>query len=64
MSFNPSSLSPLYTGKAFILEAPLALAEGDSKTYQGRYGHWFFGPLYASKHIYVQVGLAALLTNI
>jgi ATP-binding cassette subfamily C protein LapB len=64
MSFNPSSLSPLYTGKAFILEAPLALAEGDSKTHQGRYGHWFFGPLYASKHIYVQVGLAALLTNI
>ena len=64
MSFNPSSLSFLYSGKAFILEAPLTLAEGDSKTHQGRYGHWFFGPLYASKHIYAQVGLAALLTNI
>ena len=26
--------------------------------------YWFFGPLYAAKHVYFQVGLAALLTNV
>lgn len=57
-------LGTLYTGFATILKAPLALSEGDSKTHHGRYGHWFFGPLYAAKHIYVQVALAALLTNL
>ena len=63
-TLNVDELSALYTGKAFIIEAPLSLAEGDAKTHQGRYGHWFFGPLYAARSIYVQVGLAALLTNI
>ena len=63
-TLNVDELSALYTGKAYIIEAPLSLAEGDSKTHQGRYGHWFFGPLYAARSIYVQVGLAALLTNI
>ncbi|MBT8519240.1 type I secretion system permease/ATPase [Polynucleobacter paneuropaeus] len=64
MAFNTNSLSSLYTGRAFILEEPIALAEGDSKTHHGRFGHWFFGPVYASKHIYAQVAIAALLTNI
>lgn len=31
---------------------------------QGRYGHWFWGPLSQAKGLYVQVGIAALLTNV
>jgi len=57
-------LASLYTGSIVVLEAPIELADGDSKTHPGRYGHWFFGPLYAAKHIYFQVALAALLTNL
>ena len=57
-------LASIYTGSIVTLEAPIELSEGDSKTHSGRYGHWFFGPLYASKHVYLQVGLAALLTNL
>jgi len=63
-ALNVDDLNTQYAGKAYVLEAPLSLAEGDAKTHQGRYGHWFFGPLYAARHIYVQVALAALLTNI
>jgi ATP-binding cassette subfamily C protein LapB len=48
----------------YALSKPLDIAEGDSKTHRGRYGHWFFGPLFAARHIYYQVALAALLTNI
>jgi ATP-binding cassette subfamily C protein LapB len=61
---TPRMLASLYTGSLVVLEAPMRLSEGDSKTHQGRYGHWFFGPLFAAKHIYLQVGLAALLTNV
>jgi ATP-binding cassette subfamily C protein LapB len=57
-------LASLYTGSIVVLDAPIELADGDSKTHPGRYGHWFFGPLYAAKHIYLQVALAALLTNL
>ena len=39
-----------------------ATLEGDAP--QGRYGHWFFGPLLQAKRLYVQVGLAALLINV
>ena len=62
--FQVDDLNAVYTGKAFVVEPPLALAEGDAKTHRGRYGHWFFGPLYAARSIYTQVGLAALLTNL
>ena len=61
---TPRMLASLYTGSLVVLEAPMKLSEGDSKTHPGRYGHWFFGPLFAAKHIYLQVALAALLTNV
>ena len=61
---TPRMLASLYTGSLVVLEAPMKLSEGDAKTHPGRYGHWFFGPLFAAKHIYLQVALAALLTNV
>lgn len=63
-ALNMDAIEALYLGRAYLIQAPLSLAEGDVLTHQGRYGHWFFGPLYAARGIYVQVGLAALLTNI
>lgn len=39
-----------------------ATVEGDAP--QGRYGHWFFGPLLKAKRLYVQVGIAVLMINI
>ncbi|MBT4129828.1 MAG: type I secretion system permease/ATPase [Gammaproteobacteria bacterium] len=30
----------------------------------GRYGHWFFGPIFQAKKLYLQVAIAALLTNL
>ncbi len=60
----PQTLANLYTGQLYVLSEPIKLSDGDSQTHQGRYGHWFFGPLFASKTIYFQVALAALLTNI
>ena len=61
---SPQTLANLYTGQLYVLSEPIKLSDSDSLTHQGRYGHWFFGPLFASKTIYFQVALAALLTNI
>jgi ATP-binding cassette subfamily C protein LapB len=30
----------------------------------GRYGHWFFGPIFQAKKLYLHVAIAALLTNL
>lgn len=57
-------LTEIFTGRAYVLEKPSSIAEGDSKSHRGRYGHWFFGPLFASRHIYYQVALAAFMTNL
>lgn len=64
IELTPQALATLYTGQLYLLTEPIKLADSDTQTHQGRYGHWFFGPLYASKHVYLQVGLAALLTNL
>jgi len=39
-----------------------ATVAGDAP--QGRYGHWFFGPIMKAKRLYVQVGIAAFLINV
>lgn len=64
IELTPQALASLYTGQLYVLTEPIKLSDSDAQTHQGRYGHWFFGPLYASKHVYLQVGLAALLTNL
>ena len=61
---TPTVLATIYTGNIVLLEAPLELHDASDNTHPGRYGHWFFGPLFAAKHVYLQVGLAALLTNL
>jgi len=61
---TPELQEALSSSTIYVLVPPEAISAGDSKTHHGRYGHWFFGPIYASRKIYSQVLLAALLTNI
>lgn len=35
-----------------------------AKAQQGRYGHWFWGPILRMRWVYLQVALAALLVNL
>jgi len=56
-------LSSNYSGQAIHIYSPIKMVT-DSKTHQGRFGHWFFGPLWQSKFVYFQVSIAAFLTNI
>ena len=59
-----SGLAMIYTGTVVEIEADLKISRMESEGQTGRYGHWFFGPLLASKFVYFQVIMAALLTNI
>ena len=58
------SLAMIYGGTVIEVEADLKIGGSDSEEQKGRFGHWFFGPLLASKFVYFQVLMAALLTNI
>ncbi len=57
------ALAMIYGGMVIEIEAELKIGAEDDEQ-KGRFGHWFFGPLLASKFIYFQVMMAALLTNI
>ena len=46
------------------IESDLNINSNKELGHTGRFGHWFFGPLLASKFIYFQVVMAALLTNL
>ena len=51
--------------RTFIQFSPILQfsSEADAN-HQGRYGHWFWGPLLNARGLYIQVGFAALLTNV
>ena len=57
------ALAMIYGGMVIEIEAELKIGTEDDNQ-KGRFGHWFFGPLLASKFVYFQVMMAALLTNI
>ena len=57
------ALAMIYGGMVIEIEAELKIGTEDDDQ-KGRFGHWFFGPLLASKFVYFQVLMAALLTNI
>ena len=50
--------------QAIVLEQPLRTEAPADATHQGRFGHWFWGPILSSKSLYWQVGLAALFVNV
>ena len=45
------------------LQPPLRTQKNTDNS-RGRHGHWFWGPLIAARVLYIQVLLAALLTNV
>ena len=63
-TLSVESLAMIYGGTVIEIEADLKIGNSDNEDPKGRFGHWFFGPLLASKFVYFQVLMAALLTNI
>lgn len=62
-ALSVENLAMIYGGVVIEIETDLKLNSSDENQ-QGRFGHWFFGPLLTSKFIYFQVVMAAFLTNI
>jgi ATP-binding cassette subfamily C protein LapB len=58
------ALAMIYGGNVIEIEADLKIEASEEGQQGGRFGHWFFGPLMASKFIYFQVVMAAFLTNV
>ena len=54
---------PGFESAKYVFTPPLRLSSPDGAP-RGRYGHWFWGPLGMARNLYLQVGVAALLTNI
>jgi ATP-binding cassette subfamily C protein LapB len=50
--------------RSIVVEPPLRTDAPADDTHQGRYGHWFWGPIGSAKGLYWQVGLAALFVNL
>jgi len=50
--------------RAIVIEPALRTEAPVDATHQGRYGHWFWGPILSAKGLYWQVGLAALFVNV
>jgi len=58
------ALAEASTGVCLSVLPPLRPPQDQAHMPQGRMGHWFFGPLMSSRSMYLQVGIAALLTNV
>lgn len=55
---------PRLNGEQVVLSRQTRIDRSANAEPQGRYGHWFWGPLGMARNLYLQVGVAALLTNI
>ena len=55
---------PRLNGEQVVLSRQARIDRRPDAEPQGRYGHWFWGPLGMARNLYLQVGVAALLTNI
>ena len=58
------ALDPMLSGRFVAIEPPLRPPSDEIDAPRGRFGHWFWGPLATARPLYVQVVLAALLTNV
>lgn len=57
--------TPLPSGSAcYAFQRRLRQQSSDQRQREGRYGHWFFGPLRQARKLYMQVALAAFLINL
>lgn len=62
--FDKSAYLDCAQGQTYLITVPLRLAEEEKDKPQGRFGHWFWGPVLQSRSLYWQVGLSALFINI
>ena len=51
-ALSVESLAMIYGGTVIEVEADLKIGSSDNEEQKGRFGHWFFGPLLASKFVY------------
>ena len=51
-------------GQQVVLSRQVHIDRSADAEPQGRYGHWFWGPLGMARHLYLQVGVAAMMTNV
>ncbi len=62
-TIGASELANWAQASALVFTPQVQGASEESKHGRGRYGHWFWGPLLTARGLYVQVAIAALLTN-
>lgn len=61
---DEQQLAAWYSGNYVVFTPPLRVPADEVSVPRGRFGHWFWGPISTAKPLYIQVGLAALLTNV
>jgi ATP-binding cassette subfamily C protein LapB len=61
---DPDLIDQMLAGTFVAVSPPLRVPTDQVNAPRGRFGHWFWGPLSTARSLYVQVGLAALLTNV
>ena len=61
---DPDLIDQMLSGTFVAVSPPLRVPSDQVNAPRGRFGHWFWGPLSTAKPLYVQVGFAALLTNV
>lgn len=61
---SSTDLLSFHEAQCFEFSAILKVSSDEQSGAQGRYGHWFWGPLLNARGLYIQVGLAALLINL
>ena len=61
---SSTDLLSFHEAQCFEFSAILKVSSDEQAGAQGRYGHWFWGPLLNARGLYIQVGFAALLINL
>ena len=61
---DPDLIDQMLSGTFVAVSPPLRVPSDQVNAPRGRFGHWFWGPLSTARPLYIQVVLAALLTNV
>ncbi|MDV7104856.1 type I secretion system permease/ATPase [Vibrio sp. TH_r3] len=64
ISIPVTELEQQYTGRYFLIKKQFRYDQRSPEILKTRDGHWFWGTLFASKHIYRDVLIASILVNV
>ncbi len=64
ISMNLSDLNEQYTGRYFLVKKQFRYDERSPEILKTKQGHWFWGTIWQSKHIYRDVLIASILINL